>query len=117
MLQLLHHVIESCDQTRMILVDVNASEGDIMAREELDCYALRFSVSIRIWHVLNKLPLSNVPKIFVQGPLTKSIVAALLPSPGPKTVVLCCGPPNFLYEVCKPALRDVGHDATRVLIF
>ncbi|KAH7937519.1 hypothetical protein HPB49_012816 [Dermacentor silvarum] len=117
MLQLLHHVIESCDRTHMVLVNVNATEDDIIAREKLDWYALRFSANIRIWHVLSKLPLSDVPKNFVQGPLTKSIVAALLPPPDPKTVVLCCGPPGLLYDVCKPALKNIGHDATQVLIF
>lgn len=118
MLQLLRHVFaDPRDRTNIVLVDVNSTEDDIIAREELDGYAQLFSQNFSIWHVLSKLPASDAPANFLQGRLTKEILAARLPPPGLGTMVLCCGPPRLISEVCKPALRDLGHLAEHVLIF
>ncbi|XP_077486573.1 NADH-cytochrome b5 reductase 3-like [Amblyomma americanum] len=118
MLQLLRHmVVDARDETSIVLVDVNSSEEDIIARDELDHYARRFGQKFSIWHVLSQLPAGGVPYNFLQGRLTKEILKAHLPPPHLSTLVLCCGPPSFLSEVCKPALSDIGHHGQQILIF
>ncbi|XP_050046143.1 NADH-cytochrome b5 reductase 3-like [Dermacentor andersoni] len=118
MLQLLRHMFaEPLDRTDVVMVDVNSTQDDIIAREELEGYAQLFSRNFSIWHVLSKLPATGAPANFLQGRLTTEILAARLPPPGADTMVLCCGPPRLISEVCKPALRDIGHSAEQVLIF
>lgn len=118
MLQLLRHVFgDNLDQTLVVMLDVNSSEEDVIARDELEGYALRFRENFSIWHVLSKLPESNAPANSMRGPLNKEIMAALLPPPDPTTVVLCCGPPRLMSEVVCPALREIGHKDRQVLFF
>lgn len=118
MLQLLRHLVaDARDWTRVVLVDVNSSEDDIIARDELDDYARRFVQVFSIWHVLSRMPAGAVPPNFVQGRLTREILKERLPRPDLNTLVLCCGPPGFLSEVCKPALSDIGHHCQQILIF
>ncbi|KAH9382590.1 hypothetical protein HPB48_010336 [Haemaphysalis longicornis] len=118
MLQLLRFVLaDARDNTCIVLVDVNSSEDDIIAHAELENIAREFNDHFRIWHVLSKMPASDAPANFIQGRLTAGILAEHLPPPSPSTLVLCCGPPLFISDVCRPALAHIGHKAEQVLFF
>ncbi|XP_077541047.1 NADH-cytochrome b5 reductase 3-like [Haemaphysalis longicornis] len=118
MLQLLGHIFaDPWDQTLVVMLDVNSTVEDIIARDELEGYARRFSKTFSIWHILSELPESGAPVNSMRGPLNKDIMATLLPAPHPSTVVLCCGPPSLMSNVCSPALRDIGHKDEQVLFF
>ncbi|KAH6940992.1 hypothetical protein HPB50_011848 [Hyalomma asiaticum] len=117
MLQLLRHLLtDSIDQTSVMMIDVNHSEEDIIARKELDEYAKNHG-AFSIRHVLSKPPTYEGMADYVPGPLNLEIMTEHLPPPDSGTMVLCCGPPRFIAEICEPALRDIGHKPNRVLCF
>ncbi|KAH9381708.1 hypothetical protein HPB48_010527 [Haemaphysalis longicornis] len=111
MLQLLGHIFaDPWDQTLVVMLDVNSTVEDIIARDELEGYARRFSKTFSFRSPA--LPVNSM-----RGPLNKDIMATLLPAPHPSTVVLCCGPSSLMSNVCSPALRDIGHKDEQVLFF
>lgn len=121
MLQLLRHRFRDAnDLTRIAMVDVNHSERDIIVRDELEEYAKENRRTFKLCHVLDDLP-EQIPKVtpvrYKQGPLTQAILQEILPPPGPLTLIFLCGPPRLISEVCRPALRNIGHDRMRVLVF
>nr|XP_037289661.1 NADH-cytochrome b5 reductase 3-like [Rhipicephalus microplus] len=117
MLQLLRHLLaDNEDKTTVMMIDVNSSEQDIIARQELDDYAKNHA-AFRIRHVLSRPPPYEGMLEYVPGPLNQDILTEHLPPPDSDTMVLCCGPPRLITEICKPALRDIGHRASQVLCF
>ncbi|XP_050023596.1 NADH-cytochrome b5 reductase 3-like [Dermacentor andersoni] len=117
MLQLLRHLLaDAIDQTSVMMIDVNHSEEDIIARQELDDYA-KSNEAFSIRHVLSKAPAYEGMTGYVPGPLNMDIMTEHLPPPDSGTMVLCCGPPRLIADVCAPALRDIGHKPHRVLYF
>ncbi|KAL1475293.1 hypothetical protein MTO96_037393 [Rhipicephalus appendiculatus] len=117
MLQLLRHLLsDNADQTTVMMIDVNSSEQDIIARQELDEYAKNHG-AFSIRHVLSRPPPYEGMVEYVPGPLNVDILTEHLPPPDSDTMVLCCGPPRLITEVCEPALRDIGHKPSRVLCF
>lgn len=125
-LQLLRHLFaDNRDQTSVMMIDVNISEQDIIAREELEGYAKNFKTNFTLCHVLNTVqPPEGATDTdghcvaeCIKGPLNKDIMAAHLPPPDPSTLVLCCGPPKLLGDICSPGLRKIGHTTDRVLFF
>lgn len=121
MLQLLRHRFADADDfTRIAMVDVNNSERDIIVRDELDQYARKYRRTFKICHVLDELPekMSRTTAVkYRQGPLTQTILQEILPPPSPLTLILLCGPPRLISEVCRPALLKIGHDPMRVLVY
>ncbi|XP_065285164.1 NADH-cytochrome b5 reductase 2-like [Dermacentor albipictus] len=118
MLQLLRHVLaDQTDKTKIMMIDVNRTEEDIIARRELDNYAKVQAERFSLCHVLSKPPTSESAITYVAGPLTPGIMAEHLPSPTAETIVLLCGPREFLSDLCKPALTAIGHKTQRVLCF
>lgn len=116
-LQLLRHIAaDKDDQTLVRMIDVNVSEQDIIANEELHDYAKRFETTFSIRHVLDTLPPFEGTD-YIQGPLNQDIMTAHLPLPDQGTLVLCCGPPRLMNEVCAPALRSIGHKNSHVLFY
>ncbi|XP_049275439.1 NADH-cytochrome b5 reductase 3-like [Rhipicephalus sanguineus] len=117
MLQLLRHLVaDKADQTSVMMIDVNSSEQDIIARQELDEYTKDHG-AFSIRHVLSRPPTSEHMVDYVPGPLNLEILTEHLPPPDSGTMVLCCGPPLFIAEICEPALRHIGHKPNRVLCF
>ncbi|XP_075730831.1 NADH-cytochrome b5 reductase 3-like [Rhipicephalus microplus] len=117
MLQLLRHLLaDNADRTTVMMIDVNSSEQDIIARQELDDYAKNHA-AFSIRHVLSRPPPYEGMLEYVPGPLNQDILTEHLPPPDSDTMVLCCGPPRLITEICEPALRDIGHRASQVLCF
>ncbi|CAN7988128.1 unnamed protein product [Ixodes hexagonus] len=114
-LQLLRHIFSRAeDRTVVLMVDVNSSERDIIAYEELEELARRFPTRFRVCHVLSKLPDYSTPS-YQEGPLSQELMAEHLPPPGPEVLLLVCGPPRLVSEICRPALKTIGHDESRIL--
>ncbi|KAH7947956.1 hypothetical protein HPB52_017212 [Rhipicephalus sanguineus] len=114
MLQLLRHMFADVNAfTRVSMVDVNHSEEDIIMHKELDEYAQHQRRTFRLCHVLTKMPQRSRPlpthAQYLAGPLTKAIMEEFLPQPSSYSVILL--------EVCQPALRNIGHDRQRVLVY
>ncbi|XP_077539805.1 NADH-cytochrome b5 reductase 3-like [Haemaphysalis longicornis] len=110
MLQLLRHMAaDGDDQTSVMMIYVNTCRRDIIARQELRDYAKTLGKRFRLRHVLDRLSTHEGRMGFVDGPLTADIMMEHLPPPGPETLVLCCGPPGFIEDVCKPELKEIGH--------
>ncbi|XP_077539267.1 NADH-cytochrome b5 reductase 3-like [Haemaphysalis longicornis] len=125
-LQLLRHLFaDNRDQTNVMMIDVNSSEQDIIARDELERYAKIFKSNFSLCHVLTNVQLpegstemsGDGAVEYIRGPLNKDIMAEHLPQPDPGTLVLCCGPPKLLGDVCAPGLRKIGHSGDRVLFY
>lgn len=118
-LQMLRQIFgDPNDDTAVRMVDVNNSERDIIVRDELDDLSRRFPERFRICHVLTRLPqLPAAGFHCVQGPVSCEILANNLYPPGPSTMVLVCGPPKLVSEVCRPALAEIGHLPTRVVVY
>ncbi|XP_075730930.1 NADH-cytochrome b5 reductase 3-like [Rhipicephalus microplus] len=117
MLQLLRHLLaDNADQTTVMMIDVNSSEQDIIARQELEEYAQHHS-TFSIRHVLSRPPTSEDMVDYVPGPLNLEVMTEHLPPPNSGTMVLCCGPPRFIAGICEPVLRKIGHKPNHVLCF
>ncbi|XP_077488598.1 NADH-cytochrome b5 reductase 2-like [Amblyomma americanum] len=121
MLQLLRHKFaDPNDVTRVLMVDVNHSEHDIIMRQELEAYARDHRRTFKLCHVLTEMPdhkADKSPVKYVEGPLTQSILEEFLPPPSSYSIMLVCGPPRLVSEVCRPALRNIGHEHLRVLVY
>lgn len=122
MLQLLRHKFaDPNDVTRIFMVNVNHSEKDIIMRQELDEYAKHQLRAFRLCHVLTEMPacspLRKPHEDYVAGPLTQTIMEEYLPPPSSYSIILICGPPRMVSELCQPALRNIGHDRQRVLVY
>ncbi|KAH7978272.1 hypothetical protein HPB49_004947 [Dermacentor silvarum] len=71
----------------------------------------------RIRHVLSELPsLQLIPGV-IQGQLNQYTKAAHISTPDSNSLILCCGPPALITEVCRPALGDIGYNAEQVLFY
>ncbi|XP_054922423.2 uncharacterized protein [Dermacentor andersoni] len=122
MLQLLRHKFaDPNDVTRIFMINVNHSEKDIIMHQELKDYAKHQRRTFRLCNVLTEMPVRNVLKKthedYVAGPLTQSIMEEYLPPPSSYSIILICGPPRMISELCQPALRNIGHDRLRVLVY
>lgn len=122
MLQLLRQTFaDASDFTRMFMVNVNHSERDIIMHKELDEYAESHRRTFRLCHVLTKMPERNRFRQthvgYLAGPLTQAILEKYLPPPSSYSVILVCGPPLLVSNVCQPALKNIGHDRKRVLVY
>ncbi|KAL3223561.1 hypothetical protein MRX96_049725 [Rhipicephalus microplus] len=117
MLQLLRHLLaDNADQTTVMMIDVNSSEQDIIAHQELEEYAQHLD-TFSIRHVLSRPPTSEDMVDYVPGPLNLEVMTEHLPPPNSGTMVLCCGPPRFIAGIYEPALRKIGHKPNHVLCF
>nr|XP_054922223.1 NADH-cytochrome b5 reductase 2-like [Dermacentor andersoni] len=118
MLQLLRNIFaDSSDCTLVRMIDVNHSESEIIAHRELNEYTRRHSSTFKICHVLSELPFLEPMPGVIQGPLNRYIMAAHLPAPDSKSLILCCGPPALMDNVCRPALANIGYKNEQVLFY
>ncbi|KAL3224150.1 hypothetical protein MRX96_026732 [Rhipicephalus microplus] len=118
MLQLLRSIFaDSTDCTLVRMIDVNHSPSEIIACSELNDYARTYSSTFRICHVLSEVPSLEMMPGVIRGPLNRYIMAAHLPAPNSKSLILCCGPPSLINDVCRPALADIGYKSEQVLFY
>ena len=93
------------DETKVSLIFGNVTEEDILLREELEALARDHSDRFRLHYILDKPPKQWAGS---SGYITKEVVKAHLPAPGPDVVILRCGPTPMM-EAMKKLLDGVGY--------
>lgn len=94
MYQLIRAICENdTDTTQISLVYANRSEADILLREELDSFARRYPANFKVWYMLDNAPEGWA---YGRGFVDVDVLREHMPSPGPETKVLLCGPPGMI---------------------
>jgi cytochrome-b5 reductase len=94
MYQLIRAICENdTDTTQISLVYANRSEADILLREELDSFARRYPANFKVWYMLDTAPEDWA---YGTGFVDVDVLREHMPSPGPETKVLLCGPPGMI---------------------
>ena len=104
---------KAADKTRFSLVFANVTEEDILIRDRLDELAREHPGRFRVHHVLNEPPTRDEksggkPWEGSSGFVTKEILERHLPAPGPRTLVLRCGP-GPMNKAVGAALEELGY--------
>lgn len=103
------------DKTRFSLVFGNVTEDDILIRDLLDDLVASNPGRFKVHHVLNNPPTdSKWGWKGSAGFVTKEILKEHLPAPGPRTLVLRCGP-GPMNKAVGAALEELGY--TRDMTF
>jgi len=86
------------DTTEVSLIFANVTEQDILLRNELDALVYLFP-NFKVYYTLDK-----PPKGWTGGTgfVNKNMIQTHLPSPGPDTLVLVCGPKGMVEMVSGP---------------
>ncbi|KAJ5152804.1 NADH-cytochrome b5 reductase 1 [Penicillium canariense] len=105
MYQLIRAICENdADTTQISLVYASHSEADILLREELDAFARRYPSNFKVWYVLSEAPEGWA---FGKGYVDGQVLREHMPSPGPDTKILLCGPPGMI-SATKKNLAPLG---------
>lgn len=96
------------DKTRFSLVFGNVTEDDILIRDLLEKLADENPGRFKVHHVLNNPPPSGRDWRGSSGFITKEILKQHLPAPGPRTLVLRCGP-GPMNRAVAAALEELGY--------
>lgn len=92
MYQLIRAICEDeKDTTQVSLIFANRSEDDILLREELETFARRYPKNFKLWFMLDSPPPNWA---YGSGYVTADVMKERLPSPGPETKIMLCGPPG-----------------------
>lgn len=108
MYQLIRAICEDPrDTTEVSLIYANRTEGDILLREELERFARRYPLNLKVHYLLD-----NPPENWTYGVgfVTKELMAEKFPDPqleGSK--VMLCGPPGMV-NAAKKGLVDLGYE-------
>ena len=110
----------SVDKTRFSLIFANVTEEDILIRDRLEDLARENPGRFRVHHVLNEPPKKkkktekgeeeeeDKPWEGSTGFVTREILERHLPAPGPRTLVLRCGP-GPMNKAVGAALEELGY--------
>lgn len=91
MFQLIRAILENPkDKTKLHLIYANVTVDDILLKEELDMFANKFADYFKVYYVLNKPPNTWNGGV---GHISKEMIQAHCPEPGPNIQILRCGPP------------------------
>ena len=126
MLQIIREILSNPeDMTQVSLVFANVTEADILLREELDALAYLYP-NFKVFYTLDKPPRGWTGG---SGFVSKDMIRAHLPPPGPDNLVLVCGPKGMVELVSGPKgpkdtqgeltglLAELGFDASQVYKF
>lgn len=92
------------DTTSISLVYANRTEEDILLRSELETFARRYPKNFKAWFMLDQPPANwNGGSGFV----TRDVMKERLPTAGPDTKVMLCGPPGMV-GAAKKGLVELG---------
>lgn len=105
--QIIRHICEDPkDDTTISLIYGNRSESDIMLREKLEGFAEKYP-QFKLHFTLDHPSESWTGS---KGYVTKDLMQEKMPSPGPDTKIMICGPPGMVNAV-KNGLVDLGYEA------
>ncbi|KAK4279226.1 hypothetical protein QN277_016960 [Acacia crassicarpa] len=95
------------DNTNIRLIYANGDIHDILLKEELDEFALKFPSQFSVYYVLNMPPLGWEGGV---GFVTEEIIQAHCPAPAVDVKILRCGPPAMNYAIAKH-LQALGYSS------
>lgn len=107
MYQLIRAICEDPrDTTEVSLIYANRTEDDILLRGELESFAKRYPMNLKIHYLLD-----NPPDNWAYGTgfVTKELMAERFPGPREESKVMLCGPPGMV-NAAKKALADLGFE-------
>lgn len=108
MYQLIRAICEDPrDTTEVSLIYANRTEGDILLREELEKFARRYPLNLKVHYLLD-----NPPENWTYGVgfVTKDLMAEKFPDPqADGSKVMLCGPPGMV-NAAKKGLVDLGYE-------
>lgn len=108
MYQLIRAICEDPrDTTEVSLVYANRTEGDILLRKELESFAKRYPMNLKIHYLLDQPPEDWT---YGTGHVTKEIMAERFPDPRAEgTKAMLCGPPGMV-NAAKKSLVALGFE-------
>ncbi|OAG05520.1 uncharacterized protein CC84DRAFT_1090333 [Paraphaeosphaeria sporulosa] len=92
------------DTTSISLVYANRTEDDILLRSELETFARRYPKNFKVWFMLDTPPPGWTGG---SGFVTRDVMKERLPTVGPDTRIMLCGPPGMI-GAAKKGLVDLG---------
>ncbi|CAN8104559.1 unnamed protein product [Discula destructiva] len=107
MYQLIRAICEDPrDTTEVSLIFANRTEGDILLRKELDSFARRYPMNLKVHYLLDQ---PSESWTYGVGYVTKELMAEKFPDPQIEgTKAMLCGPPGMV-NAAKKALVELGY--------
>lgn len=102
------------DRTVLSLVYGSLTQEDILLRQELDALAEAHPDRFSVYHVLNTPPQQAWQG--GSGFITREVIEARLPAPGPGVAVLRCGPPA-MNDAMGAHLAAIGYEEQALFTF
>jgi len=96
------------DDTKMYVVYANHTEDDILLRDELDAWALKYEDRVKVWYVVGKSIREGWK--YSEGFINEDIMRAHVPEASEDTLALACGPPPMIQFAISPNLEKMGYD-------
>lgn len=108
MYQLIRAICEDPrDTTEVSLIYANRTEGDILLREEIERFARRYPLNLKVHYLLDSPPENWTYGV---GFVTKDLMAEKFPDPRAEgSKVMLCGPPGMV-NAAKKGLVDLGYE-------
>eukprot|EP00240_Pyramimonas_obovata_P005765 CAMPEP_0118936090 /NCGR_PEP_ID=MMETSP1169-20130426/16006_1 /TAXON_ID=36882 /ORGANISM="Pyramimonas obovata, Strain CCMP722" /LENGTH=333 /DNA_ID=CAMNT_0006879201 /DNA_START=115 /DNA_END=1116 /DNA_ORIENTATION=- len=107
MLQMIAAVLRNpADNSKLSLLYANQTEDDILVRQELEELAKENPDRFKVWYTVDR-PAEHWK--YSSGFITTEMIQEHLPSPGPDTIMLMCGPPPMVRFACQANLDKLGY--------
>ncbi|XP_031280872.1 NADH--cytochrome b5 reductase 1-like [Pistacia vera] len=108
MFQLTRGILENPkDKTNMNLIYANVTVNDILLKEELDNFAVKFPNRFKVYYVLSQPPETWNGGI---GHVSKEMIQTHCPAPASDIQILRCGPPG-MNKAMATHLEALGYDS------
>jgi len=110
------------EKMELWLLDANKTEEDILCREELDEYSVKYGkkgdASMADGHLRIHHTLSNAPEnwAFSAGRINDEMLQKHLPLPADDALILVCGPQGMIDFTVKPGLQRLGWNVDSFLV-
>ena len=95
------------DETEMYVVYANRTEDDILLKNELDAWAVKYADKVKVWYVVEK---ANEGWKYSSGFITEAILREHIPAGSEDVLALACGPPPMIQFAVNPNLEKMGYD-------
>jgi nitrate reductase (NAD(P)H) len=105
---------EGKDGVPLHLLYANRHEDDVLLMDKLDELQQAAGARLTVTHTLSR-PKETWPHR--RGRIDAAMLADVVPKAGEGRLVLLCGPRALVEDVCKPAMKALGHADENVVVF
>ena len=113
MYQIIQNLTQNGDNLPMTFLYGNVSQGDIILKSSLDDLASQ-NKNLTMWYTVDKCEDKAWP--YTTGFMNAELFKQKLPAPGPKTLILLCGPPGLIGFATK-LLKENGYTDEMLFTF